>query len=285
MTVGLDRRCSMGDFVAGIADGTHLALAGFAISRNAVAFAHELVRAGRRHLTVTQVIGGLETDLLAAAGAVDTLTYGGGSLDRYGPLHGVNQAALGGSLTLVEYSALALTLRLHAGALGLPFIATRSMLGSDLASAPTDRGEVRAGENPFDGAPCLIMSPLRPDVAVVHVDAADKAGNAAITGPTWSIPETARAARSLAVVAEEIVKVGDIDPSNVDIPAAIVDAVIPAPRGAYPTAVYGHYDYDGAHLQMYVDAGASGPAGLAAYLERWVYGTASFDEYLLRAVA
>src|SRR5690606_40231180 len=127
MRAGPDRRESLADVVADIRDGTRLALCGFAITRNAVAFAHELVRARRHRLSLTQVIGGMETDLLVAAGAVDDLSYGGGSLDRFGPLHAVNRAAMAGTLRLVEYSALALTLRLHAGALGLPVIATRSL--------------------------------------------------------------------------------------------------------------------------------------------------------------
>ncbi|HLV59555.1 MAG TPA: CoA-transferase [Natronosporangium sp.] len=284
MRAGPDRRESLADVVADIRDGTRLALCGFAITRNAVAFAHELVRARRHRLSLTQVIGGMETDLLVAAGAVDDLSYGGGSLDRFGPLHAVNRAAMAGTLRLVEYSALALTLRLHAGALGLPFIATRSLLGSDLAQALIAGGHARLAEDPFDGTPCLVLPPLRTDVAVVHVDVADTAGNAVIAGPTWSIPETVRAADTVIVLAEEVVDVGAIDPSHVHIPAALVHAVVAAPRGAYPTAVFGRYDYDGAHLRRYAQAAADA-AGTAAYLDEWVFGTGTFDAFLSKAAA
>src|SRR5690606_12164472 len=225
MRAGPDRRESLADVVADIRDGTRLALCGFASTRNAVAFAHELVRARRHRLSLTQVIGGMETDLLVAAGAADDLSYGGGSLDRFGPLHAVNRAAMAGTLRLVEYSALALTLRLHAGALGLPFIATRSLLGSDLAQALIAGGHARLAEDPFDGTPCLVLPPLRTDVAVVHVDVADTAGNAVIAGPTWSIPETVRAADTVLVLAEEGDDVGAIAPSHPHSPAAHVHAV------------------------------------------------------------
>jgi acyl CoA:acetate/3-ketoacid CoA transferase alpha subunit len=77
-----DKRAGLAEAVGLIPDGEHLALCGFAISRNAVAFAHDLIWVGRRQLRVSQVVGGLETDLLVAAGLVDQLTYGGGSLDR-----------------------------------------------------------------------------------------------------------------------------------------------------------------------------------------------------------
>lgn len=280
-----DRLASLQEIVADIPDGSHLALAGFAIARNAVAIAHELIRSGRSGLTVTQVIGGIETDLLVAAGAVDRLAYGGGSLDRFGGLHAVNQAKLAGRLELTEHSALALALRLHAGALGLPFVTTRSMLGSNLVEPLVASGQAKQVENPFDGTPCLALSPVRPDVAVIHVDVADRSGNAVVDGPLWSIPESARASTTVALVAEEVVENGDLDPSRVTIPALLVHAVAHVPRGGHPTAVYGRYDYDAAHLQTYAEAGSSGPEGLDAYLERWVHGVETFDEYLAQAAA
>lgn len=275
-----DRLASLQEVVTDIRDGCHLALAGFAITRNAVAFVHELIRSGTRGLTMTQVVGGIETDLLVAAGAVDRLTYSTGSLDRFGLLYAVNQAVSAGRLELFEYSALALSLQLHAGGLGLPFITTRSMLGSDLVEPLVATGQVKSIESPFDGAPCLALSPVRPDVAVIHVDVADRSGNAIVDGPLWSIPETARASAHVVLVAEEIVDDGDLDPSKVTIPGMLVHAVAHVPRGGHPTAVYGRYDYDAEHLRSYAAAGSAGPDALAAYLERWVHSVSTFDEYL-----
>src|SRR5581483_1954733 len=82
---------SVDEVVAVVDDGSHVALTGFAITRNAVAVAHSLIRAGRRRLRMSQVIAGMETDLLAAAGCVERITYSGGSLDRFGQLSGVNR--------------------------------------------------------------------------------------------------------------------------------------------------------------------------------------------------
>lgn len=275
-----DRLASLQEAVAEVPVGGHVALAGFSITRNAVAFAHELIRSGTRGLSMTQVIGGIETDLLVGAGAVERLTYGGGSLDRFGVLSAVNQEALAGRLELFEYSGLALTFRLHAGALGLPFITTRSMLGSDLVEPLVATGQVRKIESPFDGSPCLALSAVRPDVAVIHVDVADRSGNAIVDGPLWSIPETARASAAVILVTERVVDDGDLDPSRITIPGMLVHAVAHVPRGGHPTAVHNHYDYDAAHLRTYAEAGRAGPDGVSAYLERWVYGVPSFDKYL-----
>jgi glutaconate CoA-transferase subunit A len=262
---------SLPEVAAAVPDGGHLALTGFAITRNAVAACHELIRAGRRDLTLTQVNGGLETDLLVGAGCVAHVNYSGGSLDRFGPLHAVNRALAAGAVTVAEYSALSLTLRLQAGALGLPFVPTRSLLGSELLPPLLDTGEVRHSTDPFTGTPVLLLAPLRPDVAIVHADIADEHGNASLSGPTWSLRETALAAETVLVTCEELVPAGTLPPDAVRIPGTLVRAVAQVPHGAHPTSVHGRYDYDRAHLEAYVRAAREGPAGFVAYLEEFVH--------------
>jgi glutaconate CoA-transferase, subunit A len=271
---------ALDEAVSAVHHGSHVALTGFAITRNAVAVAHALIRHGRKGLHVSQVIGGMETDLLAGAGCVDRLTYSGGSLDRFGPLHAVNRAIRDGSITCAEYSSLALTFRFHAAALGLPYLPAHSMLGSDLLEPLLAGGEVRLSEDPFSGVPVVELAPLYPDVAFVHADAADAAGNAAVGGPKWALRETAFAARSVIVACEELVPVGSIPPDAVVIPAAIVDAVAVVPNGAHPTAVLNRYDYDSSHLQAYASAGSDGSDAHSAYLEKFVYGVDDHAAYL-----
>jgi glutaconate CoA-transferase, subunit A len=260
--------------VAEIDDRSHVAFAGFAITRCVVAAARELVRAGKRDLELTQVIGGFDTDLVVGGGCIRKLRYSGGSLDRFGPLACVNRAIVERRLELEEYSSLALTLRLHAGGLGLPFIPVKSMLGSDLARDLTEGdGDVRIEADPFTGTPVFALAPLRPDVAFVHVDAADQDGNAVIAGPIWSARETAFAARRTILLAEEVVTEGSIDPNRVTIAAPFVDAVCNVPRGAAPTAAYGQYDYDRAGLELYARAAREGANAYESYLDRYVRGT------------
>jgi acyl CoA:acetate/3-ketoacid CoA transferase alpha subunit len=271
---------ALDEAVTAARDGSHVALTGFAITRNAVAVAHALIRDGRRGRHVSQVIGGIETDLLAGAGCIDRLTYSGGSLDRFGPLHAVNRAIRDGSIACEEYSSLALTLRFHAAALGLPYLPARSMLGSDLLEPLLAGREVRLSEDPFEGLPIVELAPLYPDVAFVHADVADAAGNAAVGGPKWALRETAFAARSVIVVCEELVPTGSIAPDSVVIPAAIVDGVAVVPNGAHPTAVLDRYDYDWSHLQAYASAGSDGSDAHASYLEKFVHGVDDHQAYL-----
>lgn len=255
--------------IATIDDGATVGLAGFAITRNAVAAAHELIRAGRRELTLVQVVGGIETDLLVAAGCVRSLHYSGGSLDRFGPLHAVNRAISDGSLTAFEYSSLSLTLRLTAAWLGLPFLPCCSMLGSQLLKQLLDAEDsgVQLGSDPFTGGAVVLLRALHPDVTIVHADRADSAGNAEVSGPTWALRETALAARRVIVVCEELVPVGAIDPRLVTLPGLVVDLVVPVQYAALPTAVHGRYDYDRDHLIRYAAAAAAGGTALRDYLD------------------
>lgn len=248
---------SVSDALSTVTDGTHLALTGFAITRSAVAAAAELVRAGRRHLTLTQVVGSLETDLLVGSGCVDRLVYSGGSLDRFGPLHSVNRAISAG-MPVEEYSTLSITLRLLAGSLGLPFLPTRSLLGSQLLEQLIPSGDVAMITDPFCGASVLALSALRPDVAIVHADVCDEQGNASISGPLWSIRETALASATVVVTSERVVPLGRLDPCRITIPGVVVSAVAEVPGGARPTSVFGAYDYDAALLTEYVAASQAG---------------------------
>lgn len=270
--------------VALVDDGSHIALGGFAITRCVVAVAHELARAGKRDLQVTQTTGGLDTDLLAGCGCVRRIVSSGGSLDRFGPLHAVNRGVLAGEIQVEEYSNLAIALRLHAGALGLPFLPTRSMLGSDLLANLLEQSDaVRLERDPFTGDPVVALAPLRPDVAFLHVDVADEEGNAVVGGPTWSLREMAGAARQTVLLAERVAAPGSLSPDAVTIPGVLVTAVVHLRRAAYPTAAAGLYDYDVAHLRLYAAAAAEGGDAYARYLDRYLLGAASHDEYLARA--
>ena len=247
----------LSEAMSAVTDGTHLALTGFSITRSAVAAVAELVRAGRRGLTLTQVVGSLETDLLVGSGCVDRIIYSGGSLDRFGPLHSVNRAISAG-MPAEEYSTLSLTLRLLAGSLGLPFLPTRSLIGSQLLDQLAPSGGALMITDPFSGSPVLAVSAVRPDIAIVHANVCDEDGNASVSGPLWSIKETALASARVIVTTERLVPRRGIDPSRVTIPGAVVTAVAEAPGGGRPTAVFGAYDYDAALLTDYAVASRAG---------------------------
>jgi len=281
----LSKLVSLAEAAASVPDGCTLALGGFVVARCAAAFARELVRQRRRHLTVTQAIVGFDTDLLAAGDCIDRLVYGGGSLDHFGLVIAINRAIEQGRIVPEAYSTLTVSLRYLAGALGMPYLPTYSLLGSDVLArleevAPEN---VRRGTDPFSGEPLLLLRALQPDVLAVHVQQADDEGNARIYGPYWDNDEAVKAAKRVIVLAEEIVSTDYLrqQPELTRVSGLHVDMVVHLPYGAHPTSCYRWYDYDADHLREYV-AAAKDPAALERYLERYVYSVDDHYGYLER---
>jgi glutaconate CoA-transferase subunit A len=284
-----DRRgkiMSLAEAAALVHDGDHVALSGFACARNAVAFSHEVIRQGRRDLTLSACVLGLDADLLVGAGAVRRLIYGGGSLDRYGPIQCVNRAYEKGTVVAEYYSSLAVCFRYLAGALGIPFMPIKSMLGSDLLKRlkeETAPDNVEEMDCPFTGEHVVLLRAMVPDVAVLQVQMADEEGNARILGPRWENNEAARAARQVVVIAEELVSIDVIrqQPEMTVIPGIRVNAVVPLSYGAHPTSLFRYYDHDEDHLKLYVSKARS-EDGIAEYLHEYVLEAKDHWGYLER---
>ena len=272
-----------------IPDGSHIALGGFAIARCCIAPVHELIRQGKKNLTLSQGVAGLDTDLLVAAGAVSRLIIGGGSLDKFGPVHSINRAREEGSLAFEDWTSLSICFRYLAGALGLSFIPIKSLISSEILERlerNTGASEFVQSSCPFTGEDYVLLKALSPDVSFVHVQRADENGNCRIDGPRWENEEQAKAAKRLIVIAEEIVLTREFqrEPERTIIPAHRVETVIHQPFGAYPTAVYGAYDYDAEHLKMYVEY-AKRKGGAAEYIDVFVRATKDHRDFLRKTGA
>jgi glutaconate CoA-transferase subunit A len=274
---------TLAEAVGSISDGAHVALSGFAITRCTMAFAAEVIRQGIKRLTVSQCVGAMDADLLAGAGALERIIYGGGSLDRFGRLNCVNRGIENGTLIAQEYSSLSMAFRYMAGALGMPFTPIRSLRGSDILNrlqetAPSDIGNV---QDPFTGDDWLVLKPLLPDVAVVQVQTADEEGNAWILGPRWDNEEQVKASSRAIVITEHLVSTETIrrEPERTTIPGFRVSHVVHLPFAAHPTSVYQLYDYDADHIRRYVDASKTAE-GFKKYLDEYVYGVQDHWAYL-----
>ncbi|HZT08145.1 MAG TPA: CoA-transferase [Chloroflexota bacterium] len=277
---------SLAEAASLVHDGDHVALSGFACTRNAVAFSHELIRQGRHDLTLSACVLGLDADLLVGAGAARRLIYGGGSLDRYGPIQCVNRAYEQKKVVAEYYSSLAVSFRYLAGALGIPHMPIRSMLGSDLLTRleeETAPDSVREMDDPFTGERLVLLRALQPDVAVLQVQMADAEGNARVYGPRWENAEAARAARQVVVITEDLVPVDLIrqQPELTIVPGFHVSAVVHLPFGAHPTSLYRYYDHDEEHLKHYVSK-ARTDAGVAEYIDEFIIKTGDHFGYLER---
>lgn len=280
----VDKVRSTAEVIQTIPSGAHIALGGFAIARNVITVVHELIRQQKRDLTISQGVAGLDTDLLVGAGLVSCLIIGGGSLDRFGPVHCINRARETKSLRCEDYTSLSVCFRYLAGALGLSFIPIKSLLASEVLErleAGPGAENVKRSKCPFTGEEYVLLRALTPDVSLVHVQVADREGNCQIDGPRWENEEQAKAGRRLIVVAEEVVSTQYIQrsPERTIIPGHRVEAVIHQPFGAVPTAVFGRYDYDADHLRMYVDH-AREPERFKEYLKTFVFGCRDHWEYL-----
>ncbi|MEM3848298.1 MAG: CoA-transferase, partial [Zestosphaera sp.] len=252
-----------------ISDGSHIAMAGFAITRNAMALAHEIIRQGKRGLTVSESIGDMALDLMVGAGVVNEVNYGGGSLDRLGRIDCVNRAIVDRRIRINEYSNFAMVSRFLGGALGLSFMPTKSLIASDLYSELLRKGEVAELNCPFTGEKYVILKSLRPDVAVIHAQTADTDGNIYIYGPKFDIKEVVFSSKKVVVSVEEVVPRERVDRDLIYVPNYRVDAIVAQPFGAYPTNLYGYYYHDERHISSYAKMQCDDDS-FRKYLEEYV---------------
>ena len=185
-----------------------------------------------------------------------------------------------GSARYEEWSHMAVGMRFRAGAMGLPFMPIRSMLGSDVLQ---QRPEAKEIDCPFTGERLLLVPALNPDVALIHVQRCDAYGNAQIDGLQFMDIDLAMAANKVILTTERIVSNDQIRraPDQTKIPFFCVDAVVEVPFGSAPHECYGVYEPMMKHMLHYVDLVNGDPvAGMQEYLERYVYGLQSWTHFL-----
>ena len=266
-----------------IKDGNTVGFCGFAINRNAIALVHELIRLGRKDLTASVQIAGMEVELLVGAGAVKKIIYSAGSLDRFGLINTVNRYVNEGLIETEEYSGLSILLRYFAAAMGVSYVPCKSLLGTDVLKFLLEKypENVKVADCPFTGEKQVLVKALSPDVGIIVANYCDEEGNAVVLGPLWDNKEMAHASKRVIVLTEKIVSKEYLSrqPELTTIPGAIVDMVVQVPFLAYPTCLYKNYDYDADHIKMYVQA-AKTPETMKAYIDEYILGVKDHFEYL-----
>ncbi len=276
----VDKLTTLEDAVARIADGDHLAIGGCLYSRTPLALVWALLRRRPRGLAFSRNLMCYEAEWGLVAGALDKIVTSWMGIGLpWGLSRILREYVESGRVVFEEWSHLGLGLRYRAAAMGLPFLPSITMLGSDLMNV----GGSRTITCPYTGETLHAVPALFPDVALIHVHRADRLGNCQIDGYPHMDADLARAAHTVLVTAEAIVSEDEIRqaPDRTVIPSFAVDAVVHAPLGSYPHECYGLYDSEPAHFGGYVDAiKEGGSGGVARYLDRYVYGPASHGEYL-----
>src|SRR5438309_8108470 len=268
--------------------GAVLGMGGQNIGRCPMALAHEIIRQRIGDLTVVGCNLSIAMDQLVGAGLVGRCVSGSGNLERFGTTFCWRRGIEAGTLEVEDYSHLAMVTRFLAGEMGVPFMPTRSLLGSDLLRPPgsgAPDGPVVI-DNPWQpGEPVVLVRALQPDVSIVHVQRADPIGNLIIEGFATHEPEMIRASQRVIASCEELVPTEEIrrHPEQTTIPFIHTSAVVVQPFGAYPTSAHRYYDYDGDQVAAYQQAARAGADAVARYLQAHVWGCATFEEHLARA--
>ena len=245
---------AVGQFVS---DGAVVGLGGQNIGRCAMAAVHEIIRQGKGDLTLVGCNLSISMDLLVGAGLVRRCESGSGNLERFGTTFCWRRQFESGEIEIEDFSHLGMVSRFLAGEMGLPFM-------------PTKR---------------LLVPALNPDVSILHVQKSDPMGNLIIEGFTTHEPELVRSSKHTIVTCEEIIDNRQIraDSERTTIPHIYVSAVVHLPWGAHPTSTHRYYDYDGEHISLYQECARAGDKRFDDYLDRFILGCDSFQDYLGKA--
>jgi len=252
-----------------VADGDTVFLGGFG---HAVPFAlgHQLIRAGRRGLTICRSGADILADQLIAAGCVDKVVFGWIGNPDIGLSHSFRRAVADGSIEWEEWTNWSMVLRLQAAAMGVPFLPGRVLLAGDIPGRLPDLKTVTC---PYTGETLAAVPALQPDVAIVHAQRADEEGNTQLWGVVGDTAVGALAARRIVVTVEELVA-GEVirsSPNLTVIPGHRVTAVAVVPWGAHPSYVEGYYTRHDDHFRYYGEVSRTAQ-GTQAHLDRWVRG-------------
>jgi len=237
------------------------------------------MRQKKRGLTLVGPISDILFDQLIGAGCVEKVVAAWVGNVMMGSAYNFRRAVEGEQVKVFNMTNFTIALALQAGAMGVPFLPTRSAMGSDV---PKGNHFFYQIFSPFEGKePLLAVRALNPDVAIVHVQRADREGNAHCWGNFGVMIEAVRAARRVIVVAEEVVEPEIItsDPNRTVIPGFLVSAVVECPYGAHPSPVQGYYNRDDAFFRQYHEQTKTA-ADFDSWTARWVYGVPDRVAYM-----
>ncbi len=278
-----------------VPDGATLSLGGFTSQRHPMAFVYELIRQRRRNLYLFGHSPGGDWDILLGAGCVKRVELAYEADEAFGTIGPRwRRAVQKGQVEWEDYSNFGMVTRFQAGAMGLPFLPTRTMFGSDVLAKTALTPEQRAAdprtspqklaviESPFQAGEKLLLLPaIQTEFCVLHVQKATENGLLRVEGQTFADNLQALCAGTVIVTAEEIVpeEVLRREPERNFLPPFVVKHVVHVPFGSHPYAVYNYYDYDPRQLKEY-HAAAMVDEDFQAYLEKYVYGVSDFAGYL-----
>lgn len=260
-----------------VSDGDTIAMEGFT---HLIPFAagHEVIRQDKRDLTLVRMTPDVIYDQLIGAGNVRKLIFSWGGNPGVGSLHRFREAVEKGfprPLEIEEHSHAGMATRYVAGASGLPFGVLRGYVGTDI---PKHTKTIAPITCPFTGENLTAVPALRPDVAIIHAQQADRNGNVGIWGIRGVQKEAVLASTRSIVTVEEVVD--ELDPRvTVTLPSWVVSAVAVVPRGAHPSYAHGYYERDNSFYRAW-DEISRDHESFDAWIDRHIRQTEDYSEYL-----
>lgn len=274
--------CTMAEAAARIGDGARIALGGFSIYQHPIAFVHEMIRQGRKDLTLVGVVNGNEADLLAGAGCLKRIETSYVGLEKYGLAPNFRRQVEAGNLKVVDFPELMSWDRFRASQENYTFLQANFLGGSDIVRRNPD---IKPFDCPLTGKKLWAVPPADPEIVVIHALAADAYGN--VLSPSKRLlPQSlditlARSCDTVIVTAERIVDNAEIrrNAHLNEIPSYRTACVVEAPWGAHPSPVLGFSQTDDSHFKDYVNASKS-EDGFKQYLDHYVFGVDDHAGYL-----
>jgi len=277
----VNKICSLRDALArGVQDGMSIAMGCGLESLIPFAAGHEIIRQGRKDLTLICPISDMQFDQLIGAGCARKIVASWVGNVAAGLGHNYRRAAessIPRPIEIEEHSNFTIGQALQAAAMGLPFLPTRTIKGSDLGTGQQFR-RIRC---PFTGEDLVAVQALRPDIAILHVQRADPTGNAHVWGNFGVMREAALAAKKVILTCEEIVDHETIlrDPNRTLIPGFLVASVVHEPFGSFPSPTQGYARRDDEFYFDYHRASRT-REGFEQWLEKWVLGVNDHAEFV-----
>ncbi|MHA1930630.1 MAG: CoA transferase subunit A [Candidatus Thorarchaeota archaeon] len=278
-----DKRITLAEAAKLVPDGAGLFWGGFGYQRPPIAFSHELVRQKKRNITIYTCGSEVDLEIMAGAGVASRYEIAFSAIEALGLSNNIRRRVAEGKLAVEDYSNLAMAMRFLGGALNVPFMPIRSLMGTDLVNLSRYRGDqkLKVIDDPFSGNKICLVPSVQPDFSIVHVQRVDTNGNAQIDGIVGEDIEGSRCGKKLIVLAEELIDEAEVrfHPDQTKIPAMYVDHIVVLPNIAHPMQCHGYYDYDLEHLRLFHNATKT-EEGWQEYLEKFILGVEDHYEYL-----
>ncbi len=279
----MDKIVTLEEAAKKVSNGSSLFWGGFGYQRAPIAFAAELTRQKKRDLTIYTCGSEVDIEIMAGAGVASRFEIAFVAIEALGLAYNMRRRVAEGKVQVEDYSNLAMAMRFLGGALNVPFMPIRSLMGTDMAGKSRYLGDkkLKIMDCPFTGEKVCLVPSLQPDFSIVHVQRVDKNGNAQIDGIIGEDIEGSRCGKKLIVLAEELIHEDEIrsHPDQTKIPAMYVDYVVILPFVAHPMQCHNYYDYDLEHLMMFHKMTRTEETW-QEYLENYIMGVDDHFGYL-----